>query len=93
MSLAKPMAMSNFNELEDSFLRGSDPSALHEIHERLEGQRGMFRLFADVAELFVPQTVNTFFKMMGVTDDVVKPRQSGPPGDLLDSGNIPGGRG
>ncbi len=84
--------MSNFKELENGFGDQRAAFHLHDIHEKLGNQQGMFRLFADVAELFLPQTINTFFKMAGSNDDVVKPRQA-PPDFFENSGNIPGGRG
>ena len=84
--------MSNFKELERGFNHNLNLRELHDIHEKLGNQQGIFRLFADVAELFLPQSVNTFLKMVGSEEDVVKPRQSGP--DIFEnSGYIPGGRG
>ena len=85
------MAMSSFKRLQDeqdTFIRGQRPDVLEDIQQKVEHQQGIFRLFADVAELFLPQTVNTFFKMVGSDDDVVKPR---PPHD--DDFYLPNGRG
>ncbi len=87
--------MSNFKELQfeqDAFFHRKNMGDLNAIHQKLDNQQGIFRLFADVAELFLPQTVNTFFKMVGADDDVVKPRKTGPD-EFVHSGNIPGGRG
>jgi hypothetical protein len=82
--------MNNFKELENEF-RGDD-QMFREIHKNVSNQQGLFKLFSDVAELFLPNTANTFFKMLGSDEDVVKPktpkfRSSETPG------NIPGGRG
>jgi hypothetical protein len=87
--------MSNFKLLQDeqeAFFQQKQPETLHHIHQKLDDQQGIFRLFADVAELFMPQSINTIFKMMGSEDDAIKPRSSAHrPYD--DTGFIPGGRG
>lgn len=87
------MGMSSFKNLQqqqDEFFGGRGSEPLEKIHRSIDQQQGIFRLFADVAELFIPQSVNTIFKMIGSDDDVVKPR---PPSPFDDHFSLPGGRG
>ena len=85
--------MSSFKNLQhqqDEFFGGRGSEPLEKIHQSIDQQQGIFRLFADVAELFIPQSVNTIFRMIGSGEDVVKPH---PPLPFDDHFNLPGGRG